>query len=71
MSDTTSSARDRSECARFMLLPEDPAAAATATDQRRPRIRRYRLARLDGDAPRGATERRSSADFSYLRRPHD
>lgn len=71
MSEITIPAEDRSERGRFMLLPEDPAATGAATDPRRPRIRRYRLARLDGEAPRGGSERRPPADLSYLRRSHD
>ena len=75
MSDASISPQDRSDRGRFMLLPEDPAAAATAAtaDPRRPRIRRYRLARFGGDdaSQRGGSDRRSAADFGYLRRSHD
>ena len=73
MSETSTTSQDRSERGRFMLLPEDPAAAVPAGDPRRPRIRRYRLTRLGGEAGavRGDSERRAGDGFAYLRRPHD
>lgn len=64
--------QDRSEPGRYVLLPEDPAAtSAAADDSRRPRVRRYRLARFGGDVDGGRAERRPVGDFAYLRRPHD
>lgn len=61
---------DRTDRGRYMLLPEDPTASALTPDPRRPRIRRYRLARMPGDGS-AAPARRPSDDFGYLRRPHD
>ncbi len=61
------------ERGRYVLLPEDPAATAATTDPRRPRIRRYRLARLtvDGSAASGASSRRPAGESGHLRRPRD
>jgi hypothetical protein len=73
MSDPRTSNADRGEPGRYMLLPEDPAVAARAADPRRPRVRRYRLARLavDGGPAAGEPARRPAGEFGYLRRPHD
>jgi hypothetical protein len=61
---------ERTDRGRYMLLPEETTAATPPADPQRPRIRRYRLARMPGDggAPRS---RRPSGDFSYLGRAHD
>jgi len=72
MSDPNISSRERAEGGRYMLLPEDPSTQVASTDSRRPRVRRYRLTRLGGDARAlTAPGRLPAGDFAYLRRPHD
>jgi len=61
---------DRTDRGRYMLLPEDTTATTATPDPRRPRIRRYRLARFAADGGETAA-RRPAGDYSYLRRPHD
>jgi len=71
MSTPTSSVSDRPDPGRYLLLPEE-AIPAPAPDAGRPRVRRYRLTRLQGSAPASANPvRRSSRDFSHLRLAHD
>jgi len=64
---------DRADRGRFVLRPEDPAVAAATADPRRPRIRRYRLARVatDGVTRPIDASRRPPVEFGYLRRAHD
>ncbi len=73
MSDLSTSNAGRAERGRYMLLPEDPALSGRTADPRRPRVRRYRLARLtaDGGAAHGESTRRPAGEFAYLRRSHD
>jgi len=71
MSTPTSSASDRPDPGRYLLLPEegDPAPAA---DAGRPRVRRYRLTRLQGASTAAVSPaRRAPRDFSHLRLAHD
>jgi hypothetical protein len=53
-----------------MLLPEEPPTGAGVADPRRPRIRRYRLARFAAEGGPTAV-RRPAGDFAHLRRSHD
>jgi len=68
MSTPFSSASERPEPGRYLLLPEE--SNATAVDASRPRVRRYRLTRLQG-APAAINPVRASRDFTHLRLAHD
>lgn len=72
MSTPFSSVIDRPDPGRYLLLPEDANLAAAPADAGRPRVRRYRLARMQGASPAGINPvRRSARDFSHLRLAHD